>query len=1162
MAGPEGGQMSHLKAKSLIIPILLLAQLPLRAQEARSTILGRVTDPTGGVIVGAALEARNSDTGVRAAATTNASGDFMFPYLIPGPYALAAEAAGFKKWVRPQIQLRVADRVTIDVAMEIGQASESVQVTAETPLIDTSTTSMGQVIDSRRVVDLPLIAGNVTVMADLSPGVLFMPTFPKDVRPFDTGSGSAIAGDGTRIGTAQFMIDGAMNNANAGFAYSPPPGVVQELKVQTASFDASYGYLTGVTVNMSLKSGTNELHGQTYYFNQNPAVAANAFFLNMAAPKLTYKAHRWGGHVSGPVYFPKLYNGKNKTFFMYGYEGWWSFDPVSIGFEAVPTPVERRGDFSALLALGTRYQIYDPLSIAPAAGGLFSRQTLPNNVIPPSQINPLGAKIAQLYDLPNLAGNPDGVNNYTNGRNSHDNYYNHIVRVDHSLTNNQRFFVRWNITRNKRLQDVRHSHTEGKLQYRYNRGAAIDHVYTVSPQFFINTRYSYTRYIDGFFADQVGWDLAGLGFSPVFINQVRAIDPIAVRFPQIAATGFSTLSTQSSNWNPVDTHDFAVTGTRIVGAHTLRFGAGYRIYRRNSLDWGTSSGVFAFSTDWTRGPLNTSGASPIGQGMASLLYGLPTSGSLPIAANYAEQVKIFSGFFQDDWKISQKLSLSWGMRYELPSPMTERFNRSVRGFDFDAASPIEAQARANYAANPIPQVPADQFRVRGGLTYPGVNGQSRSLYNFNKKNFMPRIGFAYSITPATIFRGGYGIYFEPLGVPNQNVIQTGFSQTTQMVPTVDNGQHFIAALANPFPDGLRMPLGAAGGLSTNLGQSVSFFNQNARNPYVQRWQFALQRSLPGGSVLEVSYVGNRGVRHRLSRNLAALPLQYLSTSKVRDQQTINLLSAQVTNPFYPLLPATNLSGTTVSRSQLLLAYPQFTGVSSDTNQSYSWYHSMQTRYEKRFAAGFSSTVSWTWSKLMEARSYLNAGDPMPQELISDQDRTHRLVVTGIYELPLGKGKRFGRSWHGFGSTLVSGWQVSGIHQGQSGQPLGFGNAIFNGNLKDIPVPNGQRTVWRWFNIDAGFERNSALQLSQNLQTLNTAFSGIRGDGTNNLDTSIIKNTQLKEGVQLQFRVEAINALNHPQFSVPNTTPSSSAFGQVTATWASPRTVLFAMKILF
>src|SRR5438067_3211891 len=268
---------------------------------------------------------------------------------------------------------------------------------------------------------------------------------------------------------------------------------------------------------------------------------------------------------------------------------------------------------------------------------------------------------------------------------------------------------------------------------------------------------------------------------------------------------------------------------------------------------------------------------------------------------------------------------------------------------------------------------------------------------------MPRLSFAYSITPMTVLRGGYGIYFEPIGVPNQDVIQPGFSQTTTLVPSVDNGLHFIATAANPFPTGILPPSGSAAGLSTNLGQPVSFFDQNIRNPYVQRWQFALQRSLPGQAVVEISYVGNHGVRQRTSRNLDSLPNQYLSTSPIRDQTTINFLGGQVPNPFYPLLPGSNLSGTMVARSQLLMPYPQFVSVTADTNQGFSWYHSMQARVEKRLAAGLTSSVSWTWSKLMEARTFLNGADRLLEKVISDQDRSQRIVVIAIDELPLGKG---------------------------------------------------------------------------------------------------------------------------------------------------------------
>jgi hypothetical protein len=343
---------------------------------------------------------------------------------------------------------------------------------------------------------------------------------------------------------------------------------------------------------------------------------------------------------------------------------------------------------------------------------------------------------------------------------------------------------------------------------------------------------------------------------------------------------------------------------------------------------------------------------------------------------------------------------------------------------------------------------------------------------------------------------------------------------------------------------------------------VTFFQEGLANPYVQRWQFALQRGLPGRSVLEVSYVGNRGVRHRVSRDLNALPNQYLSTSPLRDQATINYLNGQVSNPFYPLLPGTGLSGTTFQRQQLLRPHPHFTGVSNDTNQGYSWYHSMQTRFEKRFSSGLTSTWSYTWSKLMQATTYLNPADPMPEEVISDQDRTHRLAVTWLYELPFGQGKRLGAGATPGLSKVISGWQVQGIYTAQSGAPLNFGNVLFLGDIKSVNLPDSQRTVDRWFNVDAGFDRVAGRQLDRNLRTFNSRFGGIRADGGNNWDLSIIKNTQLKEGVNLQFRAEAINAFNHPQFNPPNTAPTSQAFGAVTTEWTWPRVIQFGLKVLF
>jgi hypothetical protein len=1154
--------------------------LPTRAQDTRGAILGRITDPTSAVIAGAAVDAVNTNTAVHTVATTNASGDYLLPFLIPGTYTVTVEAAGFKKTVRPNIELRVSEHITIDLSMEMGQASESIQVTAETSLVDTSTVSMGQVIPTKTILELPLIAGNTLLMGSYSPGVVFMPTYPKDTRPFDTGSGSAIAGDGTLLGTAQFTLDGSPNNQanDKGFAYSPPPGVVQEVKVLTASFDASVGYMTGVTLAQSLKSGTNQVHGQAYWFNQNPAVDANKFFNNLNnIPVYAYKANRYGASFSGPVYIPKLYDGRNKVFFMFGYEGMRTFDPVSIGTESVPTVAQRSGDFSALLALGSKYQIYDPYSTTPAGNGLYSRSPLPNNVIPQSQINPVGRALVGLYDMPNLTtGSADGTNNYTNGRNSHDGFFNYIAKVDYNISDKQRFFIRVDTTRNTRTQDQRDHDAMGILQYRRNQpGLALDHVYTFSPTFIVETRYSLQRYMNPYNPDQMGWDLASLGFSSTFINQINSIDPRLLRLPEIVPYnglttgnpsngGYSYLSVQDQVANTSNLHDIGVNATKMAGPHTLRFGIGYRVSQKNVLDPGASSGYFYFDSTWTLGPTSTSAGAPMGQQMAALLYGLPSSQSyMPWNnLNYAEEVKTFSSYLQDDWKVSRKLTLSLGLRYELPTPMTERFNRSVLGFNPTAASSIATQVMANYAANPVAGIPASQFNALGGLTFPGVNGNPRTLWNYMKTNIMPRFGLAYTITPKTVVRGGFGIYYEPVGVFDQNANQTGFSQNTSMVASINNGQSFTANLTNPFPNGIAAPLGSAGGANTFMGQSITFFNPNLKNPYMERWQLAIQRELPGNSVIEISYVGNRGVRQQVTKNLNALPDQYLSTTGTRDQTTINYLSAQVANPFYPLLPGTGLAGTTVARSQLLLPFPQFTAVNYATNQGYSYYHAMQTRFEKRFAHGFQSSVSWTWSKLMQATSYLNAGDAMPEKVISDQDRPQRVVVTGIYELPFGPNRRFGSKSHGFVSAVFGGWQVSGVLAHQTGQAIAWGDVLFNGDLQNIALPKDQRTISEWFNVNAGFNKVSSQQLASNLRTFSTRFTGIRQDGQNNLDAVLVKDLTIKEGVHAQLRTDWFNALNHPQFLAPNASPTSSAFGQVTGEWSSPRTVQFALKFLF
>ena len=457
------GKSAIIKASIFIAAAFLGAvQLPLCGQEARGTLQGRVSDSSGAVIVGARVGGLNTATGVRTNATTNESGDYSLPYLIPGSYTVTVESQGFKTFRQTEINLRMDDRIQIDAKLQLGQASESIEVVATANMLDTSTSSMGQVMGTKTIQDLPLQNGNLYWSAALAPGVVDTNTAAGYVRPIDTAHPSSVSVNGTLAGSNQYTIDGAPNMFGSVMAYSPPPGIVEEFKVVGSMFDASYGYMAGATINLSLKSGTNTLHGQLYYFNQNPALGANTFFNNAKGQqKSTMRLQRWGATASGPVVIPKLVEGRNKLFFMYGYEGLKSFDPTPFGVSAVPTGAERTGNFSSLLGLGTNYQIYDPFSSVPAAGGIYSRQPLPGNIIPANQINPAAAAIAKLWDQPNLPGTTSGLNNYTMGMNSRDTYYDHIGRVDYYASDKERLYFRADTTSNARPQNYRHNGAEG-----------------------------------------------------------------------------------------------------------------------------------------------------------------------------------------------------------------------------------------------------------------------------------------------------------------------------------------------------------------------------------------------------------------------------------------------------------------------------------------------------------------------------------------------------------------------------------------------------------------------------------------------------------------------------------------------------------------------------
>jgi hypothetical protein len=1122
------------------------------------------------MIPNAAVDVTNVATGLTSSTRTNDGGSFAVPFLIPGVYRLTSTIRGFKRFERGNLELRVGDRLEVDISLEAGAMNESVTVTAESPALDTGSASMGQEIDARRVAELPLANGNPFLLASLS-GMSFTGTYNQD-RPYDSYS-LAYAMDGSRVFTSEIMVDGVTtgstnfdnNQAKRGIinSFNPPADAVAEMKIQTALYDASVGQTLGGATNVSLKSGTKDFHGTAYTTYMNPSMTSNLYFSNAAnIPRADFYYNRWGTTAGGPVYIPKVYNGRDRTFFFYGYEGIHESRPRGTTI-TVPTTQERAGGFSALLSAGNNYQIYDPATRRAIGAGRFQEDPFPGNIIPSNRISPIAQKILGFYSLPTIAGTRDGTNNLPEPDLAENViYYVHTARVDHSFSDRHRMFS--SFRKYRRVSDLNeyfHNLTTGQFfQYLYT-GAQFDDVYTFSPSFVLNLRYGYNRFIRTYDAppDSRGFDLTSLGWPASWNNSI----PASIRrFPYITIAGYQS-TYNGTLWRPDDSHTFAGTFNKVAGTHSLKFGTEYRIYRQNQFNYdNVSTGELDFGTTWTSGPLDSSAASPIGQGLASLLLGLPTGGFNAARASYAEQSTVLGLFVQDDWKATRNLTMNLGLRYEIEGPLTERYNRSVRGFDSAAVLPIQAQVQANYAANPIPGLAA--VNAIGGLTFAGVGGQPRQLYDRDPHNFMPRIGLAYSLRNHTVLRAGYGIFFGFLGTRRTDVIQNGFTSNQNLTPSLDGGLSFVATLANPFPNGIQAPTGASLGTMTFVGQAVSFFNPKPLTPYMQRWEFDIQHELPHRVLIDVAYVGNRGTHLEVTRNLDALPNQYLSTTGSRDNATISSLSANVANPFYGLLPTSAPLATAVTnRAQLLLPYPQFTSISSTNNQGYSWYHSLQVKVEKRLSSGFTVQGAWTWSKFMEATAYLNPADSTPAKVISDQDYPMRMSISAIYELPFGRGRRFLSNTSRTVNAIIGGWQVNGVEVGQSGQALGFGNMFFSGNLHDIVLPVGQRTPQRWFNTDAGFVRNSALQPLYNYINYSVRFTGIRSDGINNFDLSAIKNIPIHgDRLRLQIRCEALNAFNHVMFSNPNTTPSSSAFGTVTTEKDIPRRVQVGIKILW
>ena len=1047
-------------------------------------------------------------------------------------------------------------RPQVDIVMEAGDVQSTVSITSEAPLLETQSASRGGVITGRTLVDLPLNGRNAFALAGLEPGVNFTARGTANTFLRTTGNGgissATFGGGGFR--SNESLLDGVPNTGTDGVVqYVPSVDAASEFKVQTNVFDAEYGRFTGGVLNAAIRSGTNQFHGNLFNFTRNSFWNARDTFAT-SIPQFGYNL--FGGSGGAPVIIPKLYNGKNRTFWFFNYEGSREGVPRA-NVNTVPTGLERAGDFSASrVRSGTNVlpvSIYDPATTR-LQGATFVRDPYPNNRVPASAIDPIARQIMALYPQPNAAGDAvTGAANHVLAFKDpvFDNGY--VWKIDHRFSDRHSVFFRYSWRQfGVNRQGAFKNALTGDIDRRDAPGVAFDDTFTLNPTTVLNFRYGLARFKTFSQSDNLGNDMAALGFSPSFISLLpfQAIPSITL---SNGLTGIS--GANKSSRGAEDSHTARATVTKVLGQHTLKTGAEFRLLNSNVASLGANAtGAFSFDQGFTRGPNPQVAGVNLGHGLASFLIGLPGSGSVANNAATADQTNYKGFFLHDDWRISKRLTLNLGLRYEWEGAYTERYNRLNRGYDFTTASPIATAARANYAAAPIAELAAASFNAAGGLLFAGVGNVPRTISDIDRNNIAPRIGAAFQLTSKTVLRGGYGIFY---GAGTQTgEARNGFSVTTPFVSSNDGGNTPANTLRNPFPTGLVPVTGSSQGLLTQVGQSIAYTSPARQQPTSHQFSFGFQQQLPWQLLFDASYVGNQVRRLPVNRNINGIPEQFRAAAETTFFATgRNTLNDAVTNPFFGVIATGPLAARTVTRGQLLRPYPHFTGLQTQSDPiGTSRYDALQIKLNRRFANGFSVTGSYAFTKQLERIRFLNDQDTRPVKELTEFDMPARLVVSTAYELPFGPGRLFLKSTKGFTARLVEGMQLNAIYQAQAGVPIEITGAESSGRSAKLPA--SEQTLNRWFDTGAFVQR-------QGIQLARTArLPDVRSGGRNNVDLSFFKTTQLAENLKLQFRAEAFNAFNRPEYSSPNGAFGNANFGRVTSVNTFARQLQFALKLIW
>ncbi len=1148
------------------------------AQEFRSTLTGRVSDPTGAVVAGAKIAAIEESTNTRYDTVTNADGLYTFPLLLPGTYRLTAEVKGFKKYLQSGIIIGTDTRVGQNILLSVGEMTDSVTITADAAPLETVKASAGQVITTHELENLPLDGHTALDVEFYGFGVVSQGNRDSN-GPSSQGGLATLSMGGAPSGANEVLLDGVPNIGTQGTtgrrpAFLPPPDGVQEVKTEAFNMDAAAGGAGGGTIEMVTKGGSNGLHGALSDYYNNSVLQATDFFVNAnpGASKSVTNSNQWALAVGGPVWIPHVFNGKNRLFWFFAYEGETSNGPTE-ATGTVPTAAERTGDFSHLLSLNSsskNYTLYDP-NTAVLNGSTITRTPFPGNIIPGSRLNPIATTFLNQYvPLPNQPGVYDDSNNYGTSEAVKNPYHFFSGRTDINIGNRDKMTVLGR--QSLYLQyDNDIFHNLAYLNHGLGRdiwGAAIDDVHTFSPTLIADLRVGFTRYDAYYFQASTGqWpDLAtpAGGYNPSNLGfpSYIAANANVLQMPVFTSSDGYTLNGNNSGHytnQPYNVYQLFNSYTKITGQHTIKFGGEIRLQDFTNINWANSTGTYTFDAGtWVKANSGSASAPTMGGSLAQFLMGLPTSGSYPINAESKADAYYDALFLQDDWHVKPNLTFNLGLRWEKATPTTESHNRQTNGFDFGATNQVTAAAEAAYAKAPIAQLPVSAFLPTGGLSF--ASSGNRDPYTTSDKEFAPRIGVAWSphaLHDRTVIRSGMGIFYYNPGTVTPN--QQGFSASTSYVATSNSYLTPATTLSNPFPTGISQPTGSSLGVNTYLGQSVTVFYPHWKPQYGLRWNFDIQHQLTRNMTIEVAYIGNHSVHNPTSFNYGSLPAQYLSTSPFRDTATINALSAIVANPFSGLLPGQSLNGSTTSVSNLLKPYPEFSGVTMSTiPNGDSYFNQLAVRLNKRLADGFQVFVNYSHSRLMEKDTYLNSGSWVLSKSLSADDRPDYVVVSGLWDIPIGHSKHYLANANKALLFVIGNWQLGAEYTYYQGAPLSWGNLIYLGAPLDYQAnfTNGPS-----FKTSA-FNTVSSQQLSNNYRTFPTMFNNLRIDSMNNFNANLTKSFTIHENLRVQFRAESFNLTNRVVFATPNLSATSSTFGYITSDTNAPRAIQLALRITF